>query len=73
MYPEDHPLPHFHVGYAEWAATFNIRTLEINEGELPNTAIRLVKRWAKQHQAELEINWSRLEAGKPPKKIKPLV
>lgn len=73
MYHEDHPLPHFHAEYSEWAATFLIGTLEIDEGELPKTAIRLVKRWAKLHQAELMSNWILLEAGKPPMKIKPLV
>ena len=57
MYPEDHPMPHFHVAYSGWAATFNIRTLEIDEGELPKTAVRLVKRWSTLHQKELIENW----------------
>ena len=72
MYPEDHPMPHFHVAYSGWAATILIQTLEIDEGNLPNTAARLVKRWARLHQDELLSNWKMVEAGMRPNKIKPL-
>ncbi|MBT4330031.1 MAG: DUF4160 domain-containing protein [Gammaproteobacteria bacterium] len=32
----DHPPPHFHVYYAEYRATVDIRTCEILQGNLPN-------------------------------------
>jgi hypothetical protein len=41
------------VTYGEFKATVNIRTLCINEGELPRRATELVLDWAELHQAEL--------------------
>jgi len=72
MFPGDHAHAHFHAEFAEWKATFLIGSLELDEGGLPVAAARLVKRWAKMHQAELRDNWKLVEAGKPPTKIQPL-
>ena len=37
-----HPPPHFHVVYGEYNALFDIETLEMIEGDLPNRAKKLV-------------------------------
>ncbi len=33
--PSEHPPQHFHVYYAEYTATVDIRTCEIFKGDLP--------------------------------------
>jgi hypothetical protein len=38
----DHSPPHFHAIYGEYVALFNIRTLEMIEGDLPPRAQQLV-------------------------------
>ncbi len=49
----DHPPPHFHVVYGEYNALFNIETLEMIEGDLPNRATKMVIEWATRYQSEL--------------------
>ncbi|MCZ8191100.1 MAG: DUF4160 domain-containing protein [Microcystis sp. LE19-338.1B] len=38
----DHPPPHFHAIYGEYNALFNLETLEIIEGDLPNRATKML-------------------------------
>lgn len=49
----EHGVPHFHAVYGEYNAVFNIATLEMMEGDLPNRARKLVKEWASNYQADL--------------------
>jgi hypothetical protein len=58
LFFSDPPPPHFHVVYGEYNALFDINTLEMIEGDLPNRAKKLVIEWAKQHQTELLEMWS---------------
>lgn len=53
----EHNPPHFHVVYGEYVGVFNIDTLEMIEGDLPNKAQSLIKEWAKQYQKELLNIW----------------
>ncbi len=53
----EHGIPHFHAIYGEYNAVFDIRTLEMIEGDLPVRAQRLVKEWATQYQQELLQMW----------------
>ena len=48
-------------------------TIEILAGQLPKRQQRLVEAWAELHQAELEADWQRLQAGQPPEPIAPLM
>ncbi|MBM3327568.1 MAG: DUF4160 domain-containing protein [Calditrichaeota bacterium] len=73
MFPNYHPPAHFHVRYAGWEASIRVDTLEIDEGEMPNTAHRLVRRWALIHKIELLANWDLIQNHQPSIKIKPLV
>jgi hypothetical protein len=72
MFFDDHAPPHFHVRYAEYGAQINIQTLEIIEGNLPRTALSLVRQWATEHQTELVENWTLCVQMQSPKKIAPL-
>ena len=57
MYFKEHGVPHFHVIYGDFSAVFEIETLGMIEGELPQRAQRLVREWAAQHQADLQEMW----------------
>jgi len=46
VYSRDHLPPHFHAIYAEHEALLVIKTLEIYEGSLPNTQLKIVREWA---------------------------
>jgi len=53
----EHNPSHFHAEYGEFNAVFDLETLEIIKGRLPNTALYLVKQWARIHQTELKEIW----------------
>jgi hypothetical protein len=54
----EHNPPHFHAIYGEYVGEYDIRTLEMLEGDLPNQANKLVLTWAKEHQDELLEIWN---------------
>jgi hypothetical protein len=64
----EHNPPHFHAFYGDEMSEFDIKTLEVIEGDLNKVAVKLVKIWAKQHQKELLAIWE----GQMFDKIKPL-
>ena len=57
MYFREHGIPHFHALYAEYNGVFEIESLEMIEGDLPNRAQRMIKEWAGQYQTELLDMW----------------
>jgi hypothetical protein len=72
MYYEDHNPPHFHAIYGEHSAEYNLQTLEVLQGSVPQRAHALVLEWATQHRQELMEDWELTRHGKEPKKIDPL-
>ena len=62
----DHPPPHFHAVYGEYVGLFNIETIEMIEGDLPNRAKKMIVEWAKLHQNELREMWNKQEFRKLP-------
>lgn len=72
MFFNDHAPPHFHVQYAEYKATIDIRLLALSGGELPRRALELVLDWAELHQDELLEDWRLCEEKQQPKPIAPL-
>ena len=72
MYADDHRFPPFHVRYAEYRASYSVRSLELIVGQLPKSAARLVEEWASLHRSELEENWDRVRSRRPVKRIPPL-
>ena len=57
MYFREHGVPHFHAIYGDFSGVFEIETLEMIEGELPQRAQRLVRDWARQHRTDLQEMW----------------
>jgi len=72
MFFQDHAPPHFHAEYGEYEALFNIDTLEITKGNLPNRAKVLVLEWAVEHRDELKQNWEKARKPEPLNEIDPL-
>ncbi|MFN6944944.1 MAG: DUF4160 domain-containing protein [Cytophagaceae bacterium] len=50
MYFSDHNPPHFHAQYEQYQAEYDIRSLDIIVGKLPNRAHALVLEWASNHK-----------------------
>lgn len=55
---KEHNPPHFHVVYGDYLGIFEIKTLEMMEGDLPPKAQALVREWAKKHQSDLLTIWN---------------
>ncbi|MDQ4144897.1 MAG: DUF4160 domain-containing protein [Actinomycetota bacterium] len=72
MHYSDHPTPHFHALYAEYEAKLSIRAGEVVEGSLPPAQLRLVRRWARLHTAELMANWEAARSRGRLARIEPL-
>ena len=68
----DHNPPHFHAEYQGHRAEFDIRTLELIAGSLPNRAHALVLEWAAIHRHELFANWNSAINAEPLSPIDPL-
>lgn len=64
--PKEHEPSHIHALYGEHIGIFNIRTLEMTEGDLPGKAQALVTEWLAEHQDELQKMWDSQELKKLP-------
>jgi hypothetical protein len=73
MFFDEHNPPHFHARYGEKKGVFEIKTLNMIEGNLPAKVRSLVVEWAELHQNELLEDWHLAQSGISPKKIAPLV
>ena len=56
----------FHAVYGEYIALFDINTLKVIEGDLPQRARKLVVEWAENYQSELKTIWETQEFKKLP-------
>ena len=72
MFFDEHAPPHFHVKYAEYEASIDIRNFSVLRGKLPPKALSLVVEWASLHQEELLEDWELAERHKDLKAIDPL-
>jgi len=57
----EHGVPHFHAVYGEYNGVFDVRTLTMIEGDLPQRAQRLVRDWGETYQGELLRMWNENE------------
>lgn len=64
--PKEHEPSHIHALYGEYLGEFNIRTLEMRQGDLPIKAQELVREWLAVHQNELQEMWDKQEIRKLP-------
>jgi hypothetical protein len=72
MYWRDHPPPHFHAIYGDHEAVLLIEDGSVYAGELPRTALQLVRQWASEHRDELFVNWKRATRHEALSTIEPL-
>ena len=65
--PKEHEPSHIHALYGEYVGEFNIKTLEMMEGDLPAKAQALVKEWLALYSEQLQAMWdSQIIAKLPP-------
>src|SRR5215831_18726412 len=61
-----HHEPDFHAYYQDEVAVFGLNPIDLIAGTLPRRQRSFVVAWAELHQAELQANCKRLQAGEPP-------
>ena len=66
MYFKEHGIPHFHALYGEYNGVFEIETLDMIEGDLPNKAQKLIKEWGEIYKGELMEIWKTQKIKKLP-------
>lgn len=64
--PKEHEPSHIHALYGEYMGEFNIKTLTMIQGDLPNRAQSLVVEWLEKHQDELQEMWESQQIRKLP-------
>ena len=55
--PKEHEPSHIHAIYGEYVGEFNIKTLEMMEGDLPPKAQALVREWLSLYTEQLQAMW----------------
>jgi hypothetical protein len=65
----DHNPPHFHAEYQGYQAYFGIEDGKIIEGEFPPKLTSIVRDWANEHRAELEMDWNLAQQRQPLNRI----
>lgn len=64
--PKEHEPSHIHALYGEYMGEFNVRTMEMMQGDLPQKAQELVKEWLALYQKELQAMWDKQEIKRLP-------
>ena len=64
--PKEHEPSHIHALYGEHIGIFDIKTLEMTEGDLPVKAQQLVKEWMQENQGRLAEMWNTQKLEKLP-------
>ena len=69
LFYNDHGPAHFHAIIGGEEVLIAIRTLEVRRGALPPGKLRQVVDWARTHQAELALNWIKVQDNEAPEAI----
>jgi len=69
FYPDEHPPPHFHAVFAEFAAQIRIAPPKVLHGSLLPSKMKAVLSWANENREGLMDAWMALEAGHKPRKL----
>ena len=64
--PKEHEPSHIHALYGEYVGIFDLRTLEMTEGDLPGKAQEIVKEWLEKNQNDLLEMWDSQKLRKLP-------
>ncbi|HYA42485.1 MAG TPA: DUF4160 domain-containing protein [Syntrophobacteraceae bacterium] len=57
MYFKEHGKPHFHALYGEFNGVFDLETLEMIEGDLPQRAVQMTMEWGTIYRKDLSEMW----------------
>jgi len=57
--PKEHEPAHIHALYNDYVGTFDIKTFDMIEGDLPQRAQQLVKEWLTLNQSKLQEMWNK--------------
>lgn len=64
--PKEREPSHIHAIYGETVGIFDLRSLEMTEGDLPKRAQGLVKEWLEKNQSALLEMWDSQKLEKLP-------
>ena len=64
--PKEHEPSHIHAIYGENVGVFDLKTLEMTEGDLPKKAQELITEWLSKNQNELLVMWESQKIRKLP-------
>lgn len=64
--PKEHEPSHIHALYGEYIGVFDIKTMEMTDGDLPIKAQELVKEWLLKNQQSLLEMWATQTISKLP-------
>lgn len=64
--PKEHEPSHIHALYGEYVGIFDLRSMEMAEGDLPKKAQELIKEWLEKHQFDLLEMWETQKLKKLP-------
>ena len=72
MFYNDHKPVHFHAEHQGQRGKFDLSGRMVAGNIDSKTALRLIRQWARQHEAEIRANWQRMKTGKALETIEPL-
>ena len=64
--PKEHEPSHLHALYGEHIGIFDLKTMNMTEGDLPTRAQQLVQEWMSAHQERLLEMWDTQKLEKLP-------
>ena len=64
--PKEHEPSHIYALYGEYVGIFDLKTLQMTEGDLPMKAQGLIKEWLSRNQTSLLQMWDSQELRKLP-------
>ncbi len=64
--PKEHEPSHIHALYGEYIGIFDLKTLEMTDGDLPQKAQNLVKEWLAINKEKLQKMWETQKIEKLP-------
>ncbi|MBO5176037.1 MAG: DUF4160 domain-containing protein [Lachnospiraceae bacterium] len=64
--PKEHEPSHIHALYGEYVGIFDLRTMEMTEGDMPIKAQGLIKEWLSRNQQALLQMWDSQKLRKLP-------
>ena len=64
--PKEHEPSHIHALYGEYVGIFDLRTMEMTDGDMPIKAQGLIKEWLSRNQQALLQMWDNQKLRKLP-------